>query len=64
MRPTRAFPALDGVPFGGLFTNFVGILCGVPLSHTSPFSFSFFQGIPTRLTAVSPNSSRVSAALS
>ncbi|MGC1834281.1 MAG: hypothetical protein WA714_14575 [Candidatus Acidiferrales bacterium] len=29
MRPTRAFPALDGVPFGGFFARFVGILYGV-----------------------------------
>jgi hypothetical protein len=42
MRPTRTFPALDGVPFGGFFARFVG----VPLSYMSPFSFSFFQGIP------------------
>src|ERR1700723_2456694 len=46
MRPTWAFPAFDGVPFGGFFARFVGILCGVPLSYMSPFSFSFFQGIP------------------
>src|ERR1700739_2591300 len=36
MRPTRAFPALDEVPFGGFFARFVGI----PLSYMSPFSFS------------------------
>ena len=56
MRPTRAFPALDGLPFGGLFASFVGVLCGVPLSYTSPFSFCFFQGIPDATTVTSGDS--------
>ena len=64
MRPTRAFPALDGIPFGGLFASFVGVLCGVPLSYTSPFSFCFFQGIPDAAHRSLPSLLRVSAAVS
>src|SRR5580704_6383397 len=55
MRPTRAFPALDGV--GRLFARFVGTLYGVPLSYMSPFSFSFFQGIPDAAHRSLPKSS-------
>ena len=57
IRPTRAFPALDGVPFGGFFARFVGILYGVPLSYMSPFSFGFFQGIPDAAHRSLPKSS-------
>jgi len=55
MRPTRAFPALDGV--GRLFARFVGTLYGVPLSYMSPFSFSFFQSIPDAAHRSLPKSS-------
>jgi len=46
MRRTLVFPALDGVPFGGFFTRFVGTGYAVPLSYMGPAPFSFFQGIP------------------